>query len=188
MVLMDSNRRNINFSNLFLDENVQVVPCGSVKYALEKVIPKLKVVPDVVIIHLGTNDLKSSSPQQYSILLLELVQLLRLLGCEVYVSEILPRNDQHEWKVESSNSNIRRMISTPYRIDHPVITKDHLYDDVHLGAATVNNEKYSGSQLLGRDIYHKLYGRSPLDSRIPANMPGDFVKKKYFNSQRAPER
>ena len=63
LVLMDSNRRDINFENLFCKDKVQVMACGTVEHAAKVVKDKLRSLPKTVLIHLRTNDLNKMSPQ-----------------------------------------------------------------------------------------------------------------------------
>ena len=46
-------------------------------------------------------------------------------------------------------------------ISHDKISVDHLYDEVHLGMFAVRKNELSGVQLLGRDLYHGVYGKEP---------------------------
>ena len=176
LVLMDSNRKFINFDNLFVNEKVQVIACGNVKYATQYVSHRDFVVPKSVYIHLGTNDLNRMSPGDYLHALSELVNMLSSKGSVVFVSELLPRKDGNQPLTDKVNKMMRQLIPEENRIPHPAITHDHLHDEVHLRNNVNEGEKLSGTQLLARDFYIKRYNKEPIDSRISRSLPGDYRK------------
>ena len=173
LILMDSNRKFINFDNLFVSEKVQVVACGNVANAIQCVTHRNFIVPKSVYIHLGTNDLNQVSPGEYLSALGDLVQRLGDMGCEVFISELLPRKDGNRPLTDKVNHMIRQLVPEGNLIPHPDITHDHLHDDVHLRNNINNGEKLSGTQLLARDFYFKRYNKEPIDSRISRSLPGD---------------
>ena len=177
-IFMDSNRRHINFDNLFVGKKVQLIPCGTVKYALKAVHdPKFKA-PKTAIIHLGTNDINQGPPQDFFKSLEELLDFLISKGTAVFVSELLPRTDGHKPLVDQVNANLKVFITTdPTQtsklIPHPHISHNHLFDEVHLRHDPIEGEKRSGTQLLAVDLYLSQYGKEPMDSRISRSLKGD---------------
>ena len=65
LILIDSNRRNIDFDQLFPDVQKTVQPCGSVDWALSFLEKSKEDRYDTVLIHLGTNDLKQMTPEDF---------------------------------------------------------------------------------------------------------------------------
>ena len=173
VVIMDSNRKHINFDNLFMDEKVEVMACGNVKSAMRAVMKPGFVAPKTVYIHLGTNDLNHGSPQEFLSSLLQLSKHLAEEGSEVYVSEILPRLDANLPLTDQVNSMLRNTIPEEYLIPHPQILHTHLFDEVHLRRNTLTGELYSGVQLLARDFYRSRFNKDPMDSRISQSLGGD---------------
>ena len=183
-IFMDSNRRDINFDNLFLNEKVVVNACGTTKYALKLVNQSNFVVPETSYIHLGTNDLNHSSPEEYLSSLSDLVRCLSEKGSDVYVSELLPRLDDNLPLTDKVNSRIRQLFPKELVIPHPRISHTHLYDEVHLRRNTNEGEKYSGVQLLAIDFYFSRYGKEPMDSRISRSLGGDLKKPRSRSNSR----
>ena len=181
---MDSNRRDINFDNLFLNEKVKVHGCGTTRYAMNMVNQSNFVAPLTSYIHLGTNDLNHCSPEEYLKSLHDLVHCLSGKGSDVYVSELLPRSDGNKPLTEKVNSQIRALFPKELVIPHPHITHAHLYDEVHLRRNTNDGEKYSGAQLLAIDLYFSRYGKKPMDSRISRSLGGDFKKPRSRSNSR----
>ena len=62
-IFIDSNRRHIDFHSLFPKDRVIVHPCGTVQWAMKNLPTSLHSATSIII-HLGTNDIESRSPQQ----------------------------------------------------------------------------------------------------------------------------
>ena len=184
LVLMDSNRRFINFESLFPDEKVQVQACGTVEHAFN-VVEKMPVIPKTVLIHLGTNDLNVVTPEEFIHALDNLTQYLSQEGCNVFISELLPRTDDNRGLCEPVNRRIHDLVPESNRIPHPKITHTHLHDEVHLRRNVNPGDKFSGVQLLAADLYKGIYNRDPIESRI-ARIGGD--SRKTLQKNRSPGR
>ena len=182
-IFMDSNRRDINFDNLFVNEKVKVIPCGTVIYALKIVHQRDFVAPKTAIIHLGTNDINHGTPEEFLEALKDLVHYLSEKGSVVYVSELLPRTDGNKPMTVKVNALLRDVIPMKHLIPHPHITYDHLYDEVHLRHNPNDGEKYSGTQLLAADFYRCQYGKDPMDSRISRSRGDQRKPRKRSNSR-----
>ena len=164
LVLMDSNRKNVDFNNLFPDMNVTVAACGNMEYAANFVRKDNDNHPDVVVIHLGTNDLRQLTPEVLVNNMIDLVYLVeKHYKCSVKVSEILPRRDNQKLKVRPTNLLLASS-GLPV-IGHDKIRCEHLYDEVHLGLFSVDND-LSGVQLLAKDLYVGMYGKEPPTGRL----------------------
>ena len=64
-IIMDSNRRDINFNKLFPNAKVNIYPCGTAKWARKLVDETDFKNPSDVIFHLGTNDLETLPPSHF---------------------------------------------------------------------------------------------------------------------------
>ena len=177
LVLMDSNRNNINFQNLFLDDDVIIKPCGTVQFA-RGVIASLKFRPDIIIVHLGTNDLKTQTHVEFFNNLTNLVtDITNKCDGKIIISNILPRSDKFEEKVQPTNRLLAESIPETNRVIHDEISSIHLHDKVHLSRNVPPSQTYSGTQLLAKGFYRAVYGRNPIDSRISRSLSGDLMKK-----------
>ena len=157
-VIMDSNRRHIDFRKLFPEDEVKTYACGTVRYALQK-IPALET-PKTIILHLGTNDIESDAPQEVCNNLLRLkTELERKYDCLVLISSILPRSDELSNTVPICNdillSSCRNFIIT-----HTNITMRHLHDKKHLSFRS-SHGVLSGCQLLAQNLYLAVRGSIP---------------------------
>ena len=144
--------------------DIHLQQCGTVDWASSFIDRDLTLRPDVVLVHLGTNDLKSMSPSRFSGILLELVQKIeQKYGCPVLISEVLPRRDRHKSKVDTANRLLR---SNGLRtIEHRQITESHLFDEVHLGRFTTSGND-SGVELFAKDLYWGMYGMEPPPGKV----------------------
>ena len=123
--------------------------------------------PTIVVIHLGTNDLKTQDPDQFMCGLGNLVNhITEKYQCEILISEILPRKDKYSENVNVVNGMLHKYCPAGSIISHGTITNAHLHDQVHLNKFTHQGSKYSGVQLLARDIYRAIYKHEAKDCRL----------------------
>ena len=90
-------------------------------------IPLLKRKPDQILLHVGTNDLKSYSPQQVADKILDLTKLVNSYGIRCSVSEIIKRDNY----LSTKGQEVNRILSTilPEQvslISHHNISEQHL--------------------------------------------------------------
>ena len=166
-IFIDSNRRHIDFHSLFPKDRVIVHPCGTVQWAMKNLPTSLDSATSIII-HLGTNDIESRSPQQVHQSLLEMKNEIesRFHG-RVLISSILPRDDSFMSEVISCN----KMLSNSLQYDlipHGRISISHLHDKKHLSFNCSSPKSFSGCQLLATDFYVALYGRTPDPSIMSA--------------------
>ena len=156
LVLMDSNRKFVDFDAMFPNASVSVVPCRDVIAGREAVLSAKHA--DVVLIHLGTNDLNAYSPQEFVEQLGHLVSLIaNSLSSDIFVSEVLPRSDNRSNEVAVTNEILRSVVPHANLISHNDITVDYLYDKVHLRFGSLHNQRRSGVEILARDLYRAVY-------------------------------
>ena len=72
--------------------------------------PTLRENPDQIIVHVGTNDLASNKrPEQIAESIIGLATSLKSDTCDVLVSSITVRNDQHRKKVAEVNIVLKEL-------------------------------------------------------------------------------
>ena len=168
VVVMDSNRRHINFHKLFEEVGVvRVIPCGSVSIAEEKLLgpqkPHLDEVTDIIL-HIGVNDVDGMSPDQLSNRLMELSSNVSAnYKCRVHISQITPRGDNFGSNVVQTNNLIKEKVgkssSSIGFIPHISLSWKDLHDDRHLHRQGVNG-KLSPVLVLAGGFYEALEGRN----------------------------
>ena len=133
MILMDSNRKHINFHKLF--NNVRIIPCSKIQHAEENV--KNLDQPKTVIIHVGVNDI-GNGMDIYEVAN-RLARIARYAaqnyGCKVLISEITPLA-QNLNAVAAANRTIQQALKELpdciRAIPHPNLSVSSLSDDRHL--------------------------------------------------------
>ena len=178
-IIMDSNRRNINFKKLFPTSTVTINPCGTIDWAKNHVTRNGLNSPTHVILHLGTNDAETKSADEILESMKHLIHIIKeKYKCTVFVSTILPRNDQFNDTVNCANDLFKKACITNL-IKHDRIGKEHLHDLKHLNRYALSSGQLSGCQLLAQDFYSALYGVYPNDSIIQSVKHFDFVQNQY---------
>ena len=168
VVLMDSNKKNIDFHKLF-NQPVTVVPCPTVAWA-HRAIQRGLGKPAKVIIHIGTNDLDSVTPLSYADDMISLAEQINInYKCPVIILEVLVRRPNSYGislndKVDAANELLRgSRFST---ISHSDVHEEHLYDEKHLNRNTRGNQHLAGSQIFAKNLYKALYESSPSMQRL----------------------
>ena len=164
-IIMDSNRRDINFNKLFPNAKVNIYPCGTAKWARKLVEETDFKNPSDVIFHLGTNDLETLSPSHFVEDIKQVASIVETkYKCKVFISEILPRGDTFHEKVATTNRLLKQL---PWHlVSHDKISPEHLHDTKHLNRFVKQNDVFSGSQLLSIDFYQTMYNKVPHKTRL----------------------
>ena len=161
-VLMDSNRRFIDFKNLFKNKEIVVIPCGSVEVAND-ILNVRNIDSDEVLLHIGINDLEIKEPPIVSKEIAEVVKRLSDKCSKVFVSMITIRKDHLDKNVEMANALLKLDLQAIENqeiilIDHKSITSNgELYDKKHLSKKWVGNE-LSGVEKLCLDFLNAVDG------------------------------
>ena len=115
---------------------------------------------DNVIVHLGTNDIETQSPEEVHANLVHLkCELEDTLQCKVLLSTLLPRNDNlHEATVVCNE--LLSATSPDDIIRHSQISKSHLHDKKHLSFRQDGNT-LSGVQLFAQNLFQAVHSSSP---------------------------
>ena len=111
-------------------------------------IPLLKRKPDQILLHVGTNDLKSYSPQQVADKILDLTKLVNLYGIRCSVSEIIKRDDY----LSTKGQEVNRILSTilPEQVS---LISHHNMSEQHLNRSGLHLNK-RGTGALAYNIIH----------------------------------
>ena len=162
-VLMDSNRKFIEFSNLLKDKEVVVIPCGSVDTA-NNILRSKNIKSDEILLHIGVNDVEVKEP---NVVFKEMANLARRLlenNCrKLYLSMVTTRKDHLSKSVGMVNTLIRQELSAEIQnqliviIDHPNITSHKLHDKKHLSKNWTGDE-ISGVEELCVDFVRCING------------------------------
>lgn len=182
-ILIDSNRRNVDFKKLFPGENVAVYPCGTVSWAKKTVEDKLRS-PKTVILHIGTNDIETRSPYSVHENLLALKrQIDEKFRCNTIISSLLTRNDRLNDSVEVCNNLLRTTIPPSNLICHSNISDLHLFDKKHLSFKPSALNVLSGCQLFATNIFAHLNGVPPSTQILESTKR--FSKRRVDNTSTA---
>ena len=160
-VVMDSNRKSIDFRQLFPNFDVQVLPSGTIEWA-RRAIQKINS-PDVVILHMGTNDLDNGlSGDECAKGLMDLASELRSShpNAVVHISNLLPRKDGLNDACTRANEVLNSQFASTIR--HPdILSQNHLYDDRHLNRYRMKGEALTGTQLFSKSLYCRITNSQP---------------------------
>ena len=133
-IIMDSNRKFINFKELLSTEeeetNPIVIPCGNIKRA-EEILDS----PHQIILHIGIYDIDTQDTRGIVVKIKTLAEVYQSrFNCEVFVSEVTPRGDQYNSHVNTVNNELRHQLSSSVvkRISHENLNQSHLHDDRYL--------------------------------------------------------
>ena len=135
IVLMDSNRRYMDFSYLFSEKQVRVIPCGSIERARTIINNPRFFDVEAIVIHTGTNDLEDNSLSSRHIAntLIEISKtaLNRFPNSKILLSEITPRRDEFHLKGMEVNSMIKGAIESNnfQLVCHSNLSKESLFFD-----------------------------------------------------------
>ena len=163
-VLMDSNRKFIDFKKLFKAKEVEVIPCGSTE-AANNILESRSIQSDEILVHVGTNDLETKEP---NLVAKEIAKLAKKLkeNCKVYISEITTRNDYLKKNVDITNALLKKELhkeiqeNTITLIDHVNINSHKsLHDRKHLNKDRKGGV-LSGVEQLCLDFYNQIDGSS----------------------------
>ena len=163
VMLMDSNRRHIDFHTLCPETEIVMMRCGvapDVANAIEQNLGS----PTNVIIHVGTNDVEHAEPALVAERITGVARRAseRFGAAAVSVSLIPPRSDKLNEAVTEVNERLR---TTDWQgiklIEHKDIETRHLHDSKHLSRSRLEGERLTGTQYLARDFYHAIYGKFP---------------------------
>ncbi|XP_016350301.1 uncharacterized protein LOC107695035 [Sinocyclocheilus anshuiensis] len=135
-LLIDSNGKFIDIKKLFPRHRALKHWCPNTDKALELLTESQLGHPSHIIIHTGTNDLRSQQ-DRVSDSLRAVVEKARhtFPNSKIILSTLLQRKDFHPNTISKINANISRhcaLVPNVYLAHHPDLDTDFLYDHVHL--------------------------------------------------------
>ena len=185
VVLMDSNRNNIDFHALFPNAaEVVVKQCSNIPSAHNEIQRgRFGCDPTDVIIHVGTNDSDVGTPQGVADSLCRLAEVAASsTGAMVHLSQLTPRKDELGMNALETNkilaSQVNRWPSNVRMVTHPELSTRHLRDAKHLNRYRVDSDIFAGSQLFSADLYKAVNGNYPSNDIMRSSKkwhtPADF--------------
>ncbi len=135
-LLIDSNGKFIDIKKLFPRHRAVKFWCPTTDKALELLTESQLGRPNHIIIHTGTNDLRSQQ-DRLSDSLRAVVEKARetFPNSKITLSTLLQRKDFHPKTIDKINSSISRhcaLLPNVHLAHHPDLDTDCLYDHVHL--------------------------------------------------------
>ena len=115
LLLMDSNRNHLDQDRLW--KNLHLIPCGSIPEVKSKVNRNDISGFDVIVIHVGVNDIDRLDGKNVAAQLVQLVGEIRLKApnAKFVLSEVTPRQLKHDNRVLECNKELKDLIkSYPY--------------------------------------------------------------------------
>ena len=115
VILRDSIVKNVNgwqLSKSLTNEKVSVksFPGATTKQMSIYLKPTLEEKPDTIILHMGTNDLRSEDePDKIANDIVDAAVACKQTGCEVIISALLPRGDKFSDKAKEVNDNLKEL-------------------------------------------------------------------------------
>ena len=172
-IIMDSNRKCINFKELLLTEeeetNPVVIPCGNVKRAGEILKTNQIDSPHQIILHIGINGIDTQDTRDIAVKIKTLAEAYQTrFNCEVFVSEVAPRGDQYNSHVNTVNKELRYHLlsSIVKRISDENLNPSHLHDDKHLRRNKTHGELLTGVQLFVRNLFESITNKPMAPQKI----------------------
>ena len=188
VVIMDSNRKFINFNQLdgrnLQKDKVIVMPCSNIISA-EKILESHQIDnPSKILLHMGINDIGNTEPENIAKDLVPVAEKFKAkYKCQVYISDITPRKDGLQDAVKEANTLIvNKLIKNAelIRVDNRNINTNHLYDIRHLKRNKNSRKSLSGVQLLSINIFQTLFQKTIQAGLLETSL------NKYKNSYLCP--
>ena len=142
VLLMDSNGKYVDGKRLFPNHRVYQQKCPNTRSAIEWLTEEKLGAPSHIIIHTGTNNLRTQSRKQVTESVQKVVEKATSAfpGKKVIISALLPRKDRYGKDIPSINAQISRFCERKQNVffaSHPTLGEDSLWDEVHLWKAIV---------------------------------------------------
>ncbi|XP_078023017.1 uncharacterized protein LOC144462725 [Epinephelus lanceolatus] len=141
VLLIDSNGKFLNEKKLFPTHKVAKIWCPNTHQAIDLLSEERLGSPSHIIIHTGTNDLRSQQ-ERVSESLKRVIEKASTTfpNSRVVISTLLPRKDFHPDTIHRINNSLSRDCARRPNVHlahHPTLDISCLYDHVHLFKSTV---------------------------------------------------
>lgn len=131
---------------------VKQLPGATLRDMRSHVVPTIEKKPDQICLHVGTNDLKSSTPNDVADAIIELAREVEDASeSEIVLSELTARNDDYSNAVKAVNKRLKQLCKQNNwkLISHTNITSNGL----NKGGLHLNRE---GNELLQKNFVNFL--------------------------------
>ncbi len=157
VILMDTNGKFMNEKQLFPNHKTLKLWCPNTESALQQLVREKLGDPSHIIIHVGTNDLRSKQERvAQSVTQVAIKATQAFPTSKILISTFLPRTDFHPRTIQRVNTDISRGcagIPNVHLIHHPTLDIYSLHDHVHLRKDTVN--------VFAKNLKDVALGRTP---------------------------
>ncbi len=157
VILMDSNGKFMNEKQLFPNHKTLKLWCPNTESALQQLVREKLGDPSHIIIHVGTNDLRSKQERvAQSVTQVAIKATQAFPTSKILISTFLPRTDFHPRTIQRVNTDISRGcagIPNVHLVHHPTLDIYSLHDHVHLRKDTVN--------VFAKNLKDVALGRTP---------------------------
>ena len=170
VLLIDSNGKFIIPSRLNRYKVCVKFGCPTIQNVKNKVdemkSSRFGLIPDQLLIHVGTNDIEHMSQEIFTDMYKDLINDLKhpiFSRCKIYISGLLHRADRQLWKVKIANRVLAQLceINNVTFIKHDNISDNsQMFDDKHLN-------RYSGFPIFLNNLRSTLFEITP--GRRPYN-------------------
>ncbi|KAL7868478.1 hypothetical protein SRHO_G00098620 [Serrasalmus rhombeus] len=134
-LLIDSNGKFLKHRQMFPTHRVGKFWCPTTQAAHELLHPAQLGAPDNIIIHTGTNELRSHGKSlTTAVIQTALKAQQEFPNTNITISTLLPQRDILYEMIKEVNDIITTECAkmTGIKIAHPTLTAEHLYDHVHV--------------------------------------------------------
>ena len=154
-ILMDSSRKFLDPTKLCYNQNVQIIPCGNIQSAKSIISESRLKNPQILVFNTGVNDVEGTDDAStIAKNLLEVISITRAQfpTCKIVVSEITPRYDELNTKVEQANTQLRSALENKenvFIVSHENLNEKRcFYDAKHL-SRTIGIPKLASNLVRG---------------------------------------
>lgn len=176
VILMDSNGKFINEKQLFPNHKSLKLWCPNTESALQQLNKEKLGDPSHIIIHVGTNDLRTQQERVAQTVTQVATKATQTFPTsKIIISTILPRTDFHPRTIQRVNTDIARgcaEMPNVHLAHHPTLDIHNLHDHVHLRKDSVN--------VFARNLKDVALGRTPGSPSKSHRESSHFQPKRRF--------
>ena len=170
-ILIDSNRKFLDPTKLCYNQNVQIIPCGNIQSAKSIISESRLKNPQIFVFNTGVSHVEGTDDAStIAKNLLEVISITRAQfpTCKIVVSEITPRYDELNTKVEQANTQLRSAlenIENVFIVSHENLKEKRCFHDAKHLSRTIGIAKLASNLVRGirisRGLNPRLKRRKP---------------------------
>ncbi|KAL9978806.1 hypothetical protein ACROYT_G016370 [Oculina patagonica] len=155
VILMDSNRKFLDPAKLSANKKTTILKCGNINSAKSTISESGLKDPQILVFNVGVNDVESTDDATtISNKLTEVIFLTKsqFPTAKIVVSEITPRSDELNGKVEQTNVQLRSAlenVENVYVVSHGNIKEKNCFHDAKHLSRTVGIPKLASNIIRG---------------------------------------